>query len=223
MLNFASPKILDMNIRNLLPFTFAFLFLSACQKEADESLISTTAQSTPEYYLSKLVEGVLFQMDTEDLATGQHTGWLIDRNGEVRSYAFGSGQISMENQCDASEIGTLAATAETSLHSIPADEFVENIRLSRQVSRSNLGEATTDENETRITRLMVFRAMAPQNTASTSDDQCSNGPHANPASSERRFQRILLKSTGAHRQLNNSENAPTLINWMEGIEEKLNL
>ena len=192
---------------------FVFLMLS-CTKE--QQLAPVSSQNSPDgAYLMSLKNHVVFVVQQKDLATSQVHGWFIDKYGAVRSFENADeldGKLITPSQIDA----IVNASASVPLNLTP-EELAPKARLIKQLSNQHLSDAVVDPSAS-----MSYRAVAILATDyNQQPNSCSERPGAGSMDEEllNSFEVILLKEEGIVNQVNQSDKAAVLLDWLYQIQQ----
>ena len=196
---------------------FVFLMLS-CTKEQEFSPVAS--QYSPDgAYLMSLKNHVVFVVQQKDLATGQVSGWFIDKYGAVKSFENVDeldGKLITPSQIDA----IVNASVSVPLNLTP-EELAPKARLIKQLSNQHLSDAVVDPSAS-----MSYRAVAILATDyNQHPSSCSERPGAGTLDEEllNSFEVILLKEEGIVNQVNQSDKAAVLLDWLYQIQQSCGL
>jgi len=214
-----------MKAQLLLPFALFMVFFTSCQKEETNNALSTTVEITPEVYLSSLQETVLFQFDRQDLSTGGHTGWFVDKSGNLKTYTLSEeigSRLTENGECTVSDLSQLTQGANASAINLSRVELADYVKMSRQMNNQTLSEKTEDENEGIVTSVLAFRLIS--NYQGNTEEGCTEDEnHEIIYDDEQTYRVLTLSVEGAITQKNTHGDAPELINWLKSLESQLEL
>lgn len=214
-----SEKFSNMKAQFLLPFAFALICFSACQKEEANGPVSTVAEITPEVYLTHLQESVLFQFDRQDLTTGDHTGWFVDKNGNLRTYFLPAEKgnfLTQHDECEGFDLSVLTSLSESSGHEVSKEELAGYFKASRKIGNHTLGEKSEDATQNEVLSILAFRAIDNYDESGSS---CSYDTPHYAQEEEMTFQITTLKLEGAVTQVNESQHSAELVSWLEALNQ----
>ncbi|MAT53644.1 MAG: hypothetical protein CMN32_04130 [Saprospirales bacterium] len=191
----------------------AFMLFS-CTKEQDLPVI--TSQNSPDQaYMMSLKNRVVFVVQQKDLATGQVSGWFIDKYGKVRSF---EGVAGLDGELTkASQVEALVQASVSVPLSLAPEELAPKARLIKALSNQHLTEAVIDPDAGVDYRVMAILA----NDYNQHPNSCSERPGADNWDEElaNSYQLLLLKAEGSINQVNQSDKAAILLDWLYQIQQ----
>jgi len=205
--------------RHLFLLVFVVVFL-ACQK--NEDVVLYTELDAESYIELQIDQKILFHYAKLD-ATGQTTaGWVIDKNGEVRTYDFGEqGWPNKANECTTDDMAELEHSQGELLTTVSADEIVEHFKKigaafhwSPDLPEGRIGQSAT--------AFYAYRYNEPQ-TNNSYNGSCSEGEHNSDYDFHSNiYDQVVLMHSGASGEVHNSGDAgQAILNWLEGIQEEV--
>lgn len=212
---------------NLLFLSLLLVLIVSCSQQKEEQLeITSTFEITPEGYLDlNFQQDVLFRYEFKEEATGQRTGWLIDRDGFIRDYNFDEDAVRLTNgnHCSNDNLNHLIESSNATGQVIDLEELVGKAKLIADVAGGSISELSTTEaiGEGRKSYYIYNRVL--NNETSNDDHDCSgngNG-YSSYNVNDMSFEQVVLKVRGSHVQDNNHPDAQYLANWMEEINDNL--
>ncbi|MEN0003882.1 MAG: hypothetical protein AAF798_07050 [Bacteroidota bacterium] len=196
----------------LLVCLFAF---SSCEKE---QLIRNTPSAQPleglDYLRAMNTPSILFQFEAVNTFTGDREGWLIDEEGNLRTYENAGGAItSMNTERELNKLLNASAVIEA----VDVDALVEHFRNNSSLAALALtNEATSVTSDTEISYYGYHMRYAEQ--------QCSscNTVGANKETSDAYIERFVLEKTGEQFSYRADERARAAVEWLKALGESMN-
>lgn len=199
------------------------LLFSSCTKEEVFTDVETVVVelSAEEFLADYVNQDILFQYSYSNVATGEASGWLIDKKGEVRIYDLGTGNtpatLSDKGVCSSSDLLGLLAETTSNGQAIEAEELVERFK---QIRAASHGELTANQQESEKLGTETFYAIIHDNNGEAySNVGCGDGcvDDSSYTMTTHPYARIILKQSGTDNRINESSQAIELTSWLENI------
>ena len=205
-------------MKRFLHFSLAMLavvfLVVSCAKEQDLPVF--TSHNSPDgAYLMSLKNHVVFIVQQKDLATGQVSGWFIDKYGALRSFEGVEaidGALVTESQLDAIQNASVSVPL-----NLTPEELAPKARLIKQLSNQHLTDVEVDPSATVDYRVIAIFAQEYNQPAGA----CTERPGAGTWDEEQAnsFEVLLLKAEGSVNQVNQSDKAAILLDWLYQIQQ----
>ena len=146
------------SILPLLLVSCMFL-LTSCEKETVQVSNSTSAE--PVTSMTGVSELVIFHVSHLDRLTGERTGFVIDRNGQLKTYqlnAAESAKLPSNGTWLEEEVAWLFTTAKTRAHQIGEDDMVEYYNKIRAAATGEYSERFDNSTENTVHSYHAFTA-----------------------------------------------------------------
>lgn len=190
------------------------LVLFSCTKEQELPVV-TNQLSPDQAYMLGLKNQVVFVVQEKDLTTGEVSGWYIDKYGAVRSF---EGVEAVDgDRVTASQLEALKNASVSVPITLTPEELAPKARLIKLLNNQHLSAAEVDPSAT-----VEYRAVAIlANEYQQHPNSCSERPGANTMDEElyNSFEVLLLKAEGSLNQVNQSDKAAVLLDWLYQIQQ----
>ena len=203
----------------LLLVAFSF---TACEKTTDEF---TVTEPTPEERFDNMQKPlVLFHYANRQIETGQEVGWIIDRQGWVKTYERtllpGITPSTQSEVLAALELQELYDSASEGLFQIGKAELVERLDLSRSISDQHLSPTISNAEEKIAEGLFAYnlKSFQDRSAGSSGHGECQPGMAVNTTiSSYTQLNRLIVDLAGPHSRSVTSERGQKLHQWLLDI------
>jgi hypothetical protein len=206
----------------ILVCSVLLLSFIACEQESlSLSVEAKEISLSPEELLqSTVTQDIIFQFSTVDLETGIENGWVIDREGSIKTYYFENKYIvphsSNETWTEQDVEALYHQTGEVLSEVDPAD-LLNKFNLIQQVEPGRLSDLEVLPNSSRNTAFYAFSRL--QNNES-SDPACSEGSY-DSSQSPAQFDRLVLQISGRSNRVNQSYRAGEIVTWLSNLNQDL--
>ena len=194
------------------------LGLTACEKESYDYAASEQLTLTERFDRADKPE-VLFQFARRDLATGQETGWIIDRQGWVKSYerklAPGAMLSANNEQVAALEVHNLYSAASAGLFQIDKEELAQYFFLSSSLQQNQLSVATSQSGVQQIDAVFAYTQQTFHQSVGTGGN-CNGG--SQDLVSITQIERRVVEIDGPESRYTTSLKGQELQLWLHSLE-----
>ncbi|MCO6490897.1 MAG: hypothetical protein J5I98_20940 [Phaeodactylibacter sp.] len=211
----------------LLAVAALALSLFSCQKDpAYVGQPSPETALTPQQKLDRLSPPlVLFQYAFVNLETGQESGWIIDRSGNVRPYEYARDAndvpASGNEAWEEGDLANLYALATEPAAAIEIEELLKRAHQGLALSSRFLSGTETDEAASWVAGFYAFT----QTTSAGNDRPHSNcygaTTYNNNIPTTTRINRKIVNLSGHINRYETSNYATDLHQWLLNLEEGL--
>lgn len=190
------------------------ILTSSCHKE-QAAPIFVSQLSPDQAYLLGLKNDVLFIFQQKDLASGQVSGWFIDKNGAVRGMEGGSEFD--EALITTSQIASLKSNAAESQLQLSPEELAPKAHLIESLDEQQLSEPQIDPNAEIEIRVLAVKDNDYDNHPNNCSERQGNATWDEGLANS--FEIVLLQAKGSFNQDNEDANAIQILNWLIQIQQ----
>lgn len=213
----------------LLAVAVLVLSLFACQKEQVEIVQPTSrAPLTAQEKLDKLsLPIILFQYSFVDLETGEETGWIVDRSGNVRTYAYsrsaGNAPSSGNETWQESDLANFYALASETVATIEAEELLTRAHQGLGLSKRFLSGTETRNDASWVSGFYAFtQSEKTSGSNGASHNSCYGAPdYTNNIPTDSKIDRMIINLSGRLNRYETSNYATNLHQWLLNLNEGL--
>ncbi|PHN03837.1 hypothetical protein [Flavilitoribacter nigricans] len=204
-------------------FLLAFGF-TACEKETYD--YASAPSLTPEERFDRMEKPlILYQFAQRQLESGQESGWLIDREGWVRTYhkAYTPGSVPSSDQAVLAqlELEYLYGEASEGIFQIEKAELAEYLLQSVGLNQNQLSDRTTQEGAPLSQAFFAYAQKTTHVSAGQSGGGgCNNG--GNDYIQVTQIYRSVVDLQGPESRYNTSAKGQAIHTWLLAIQEELN-
>ncbi len=204
-------------------FLLAFGF-TACEKETTS--YAPAQDLTPEERFDRMSKPlILYQFALRQVESGQESGWVIDRNGWVRTYqknyAAGTFPAANETVLAELELEYLYGAASDGIFQLEKGEMYEFLRQSMGLNQSQLSNLANNAGEPLAQSFFAYTQKTQHVPAQSSGGGgCNNG--SNDYIQITSINRSVIDMQGPQSRYNTSAKGQAIHQWLLTIQEELN-
>lgn len=206
----------------LILFVLAFGF-TACEKDSNEYAPQLL---TPEEQFDRMAKPlVLFQFATRQIESGQESGWIIDRDGWVKTYQkeFTPGSTPSADQAVLAqvELEYLYGAASEGIFQIGKTELVEYLKNSVGLNQNQLSDLSMQPGAP-INQAFFAYAQKTEHVAMEETSGGCNYGGGNDYILITQIRRSVIDLQGPVSRYNTSDKGQAVHQWLLNIQEELN-
>ena len=199
------------------------LTMLSCSKDAGvastEERVTLSAQELIDLYIRT---DAVFQFSTLIRETGEEYGWVIDREGYLRSYRSETprylGNAVRNELWNANQIEELLAIATEPRLQVGAQDLVEVYKEALKISAESVSDISLSPGAAAESRLSVFRLTTPDQVMSGGCGSMREDLEGADARHTTYFEKVMIESTGYQLARNNSPSATVVARWVSDLE-----
>jgi hypothetical protein len=210
-------------------FTYFLFFLltlgfTACEKEADH--YAPAEALTPEERFERMQKPlVLYQFAVRQLESGQENGWLIDRDGWVRTYqrSYAPGVLPSTNNVTLAEVELeyLYGAASEGIFQLEKGELYEYLLRSNGLHQNQLSDPAARPGEPLSQAFYAYTQRTKHvSIGQGSEGGCNGGGNEYVQITD--IHRSVVDVKGPESRFNSSAKGQAIHQWLLIIQEELN-
>ena len=208
-------------------FTFlicSILLLSFISCEQDSLSLSVEGKEislSPEEILKNIVhQDIIFQFSAVDLETGVENGWVVDREGSIKTYYYENeypvAQSSNETWTE-QDLETLHLQTNETLFQVDPSDLLKKFNLIQQIEPGGLTDVEVRTTASSNTGFYAFSKLQNNENAQPGCYAGENDSSQSPAL----FNRLVLQISGRSNRINQSVRANEIVNWLSNLNQDL--
>lgn len=205
-------------------FLLAFGF-TACEKET--SYYAPTQNLTPEERFDRMAKPlILYQFALRQVESGQESGWIIDRDGWVKTYqkTYAPGTFPSANETVLAEVELeyLYGAASEGIFQLEKGEMYEFLRQSTGLNQGQLSTLANNPGEPLAQSFFAYTQKTQHVSAQTSGGGGCNNGGGNEYVQITSINRSVIDMQGPQSRYNTSAKGQAIHQWLLTIQEELN-